>query len=90
MWWTVLRTYGVRLLAHIPPDTQRCGVHVEQSNLLSAVASQTVDAESGQQARLPGSDQIWAHAHRWSILNLLHLVGALRNYRIVHGFWRAL
>ena len=75
----------VWLLAHGLPNAERRCVHIEQSYLLTAAASQTVDAEGSEQPCLFGGDQIWPHAERRSILNVLDLFHALRNHCIVHG-----
>jgi len=76
--------YFVRL-PHLLPDLNRRTIHIEESHLLTTLPTETVDADSPQEACLPGPDQVWCHADCRCILYVLHVLGALRNDLIVRN-----
>ena len=49
--------YFVRL-PHLLPDLNRRTIHIEESHLLTTLPTEILDADSPQEACLPGPDQV--------------------------------
>jgi hypothetical protein len=78
-----LSTNNLGRLSHLLPNPNCRRIHIEQSHLLAALSSKTVDADCRQESRLSGIGQVWSHAYGWGILNAPHVLRSLRNDLIV-------
>jgi hypothetical protein len=78
-----LRTNNLGRLSHLLPNPNCRRMHIEQSHLLAALSSKTVDADCRQGSRLSRSGQVRSHTYGRCILNVPHILRCLRNDLIV-------
>ena len=64
---------------HFFPDPNRRSIHIKQPYLLATLSPETIDTDCPQEACLPGFEQVRSHADGRRILDVLHVLGALRH-----------
>lgn len=74
-----LRANDFGCFPHLLPDPTRRCIHIKQAYLLATLTPKAIDADCPQEARLSRLEQVRSHAHGGSILDVLHVLRALRN-----------
>ena len=70
---------------HFFPDPNRRSIHIKQPYLLATLSPETIDTDCPQETCLPGLEQVRSHADGRRILDVLHVLGALRNDLVVQS-----